>query len=135
MSLISGSNSLALATTGALDLRADIVEKALLDEVGGCDLECFSEYDGFLVEALPRKQREKDVCCCSCRVAVRLTVLSNEDMSIGLTAHNVESDVKEDCKTIGFDMRWALDDANQLFKCISLSCYSSYGRLNLGIRK
>lgn len=81
MSLISGSNSLALATTGALDLRADIVEKGLLNAVRECDLGSFSEYNGVLLEAFPRKQREKDACCCSCRVVVRLTVLNNEDMS------------------------------------------------------
>ena len=135
MSLISGSKSLALATAGALDLRADIVEKALLHKVRECDPDCPSKYNDFLVEAFPRKQREKDACCCSCRVAVRLTVLSNEDMSSGLIAHKVETNVKEDCKTIGIDMRCTLHDASHLVECISLSCSSSLGRPNLGIRK
>ena len=118
MSLISGSNSLALATPGALDLRADIVEKALLHKVREWDLECPSKYDEFLVEAFPLKQREKDACCCSCRVAVRLTVLSNEDMSSGLIAHKIDTDVKEDRKTIGIDMRWILHDASRLLLCL-----------------
>ena len=104
MSLISGSKSLALATTGALDLGADMVEKALLHKVREYDPECPSKYNEFLVETIPRKQREKDACCCSCRVAVQLTVLSNKDMSSGLIAHKIDTDVKEDCKTIGIDI-------------------------------
>ena len=125
MSLISGSNSLALATRGVLDLRADIVEKAPLNKVRESVLRSFGEYNGVLVEAFPRKQREKDACCCSCRVAVRLTVLTNEDISIRLVAHNVESTLNGYCKTIGIGMRCTLHDASQLFECISLSGNSS----------
>ena len=102
---------------GALDLRADIVEKALLKRIRGCNLGCPSKYDEFLVEAFPRKQREKDACCCSCRVAVRLRVLSNEDMSCTIIAQDVEKGGKEDCMTIGIDTRRNLHDASQLLQC------------------
>ena len=49
MSLISGSNSLTLATAGALDFRAGIVEKGLLDETVDCNVKVCSKGDGVLV--------------------------------------------------------------------------------------
>ena len=98
-----------------------MVEKALLKKARGCNLGCPSKYDEFLVEAFPCKQREKDARCCSCRVAVRLTVLSNEDMSCRIIGQNVGKDAKEDCITIGIDTRWILHDASQLFQCTLVS--------------
>lgn len=84
MSLISGSNSLTPAIAGALDLRAAIIEKALFEEAVGSGLEVCSEYAGALVGLLALKQRNRNFFCCSCRVAVRLTVLSTKDMSYAL---------------------------------------------------
>lgn len=56
MSLISGSNSLTPAIAGALDLRAAIVEKGLLEAVVGYDLEFCSGSDGLFVGVFPLKQ-------------------------------------------------------------------------------
>lgn len=105
MSLISGSNSLTPAIAGALDFRAGIVEKALFEEVIGCDLNVCSEYDGGLVGVFPLEQREKDLCGCSCRIAVRLTVLSKEDMSDARTDHEIVCNVEGDGTTIGAHMK------------------------------
>ena len=107
MSLISGSNSLTPATAGALDFRAAIVENALVGKTIGCDLELCSEYDEVFVRIFPLKQREKDLCCRSCRIAVRLTVLSKEDMSDTLTGHNMAIKVRENSNTIGVNMELA----------------------------
>lgn len=87
MSLISGSNSLTPATAGALDFRAAIVEKVLFREAVGSALEVCSECDGVVVWVFPLKQREKDLCCLSCQVAVRWTILGKEDMSNALAIY------------------------------------------------
>ena len=87
MSLISGSNSLTPATAGALDFRAAIVEKVLFREAVGSALEFCSKCDGVVVWVFPLKQREKDLCCLSCRGVVRLTILSKEDMSNALAMY------------------------------------------------
>lgn len=94
MSLISGSNSLTPATAGALDLRAAIVEKALIEEAVGSGLEVCSEYDGALVGLLALKQRDEYFFCCSCRIAVRLTVLSAEDMSDALIDQDISIELR-----------------------------------------
>lgn len=107
MSLISGSNSLTPAIAGALDFRAVIVEKALLRKAVGCDLEVCSEYDEVFVWVFPLTQRENDLCCCSCRIAIRWTVLSKEDMSDALRCHSIAMGARENNKAIGVDMRLA----------------------------
>lgn len=104
MSLISGSNSLTPDTAGAFDFKAAIVEKALLEGAGGYGFEVGSKYNGVFVGVFAHKQREKDVCCCSCRNAVRLTVRSTEDMSEALTGHNTAINSR-DGKTIGIHIR------------------------------
>lgn len=109
MSLISGSNSLTPAIAGALDLRATIVEKALLEEAVGCGFKVCSEYNGGFVEVFPHKQREKDAWCCSCRIAVRLTVLRAVDMSEALTGHNIVFKDEKTVETIGLHMRLAME--------------------------
>ena len=103
MSLISGSNSLTPATVGALDLSAAIVENGLMVETARFELEIFCEYDRFLVGVIALEQREQDFCCCSCRIAIRLTVLSQGDMSDVLTGHNTEIKSGKDTRTIGLE--------------------------------
>ena len=105
MSLISGSNSLTPAIAGALDFRAVIVEKALLRKVVGCDLEVCSEYDEVFVWVFPLTQRENDLCCCSCRIAIRWTVPSKEDMSDALRCHSIAMNARENNKAISVDRR------------------------------
>ena len=81
MSLISGSNSLLPVMAGALDLKVAMVEKELLKEGIGCDLEVCSRYEKVFAPAFRLEQQGRALCCCSCRIGVRLTVLSKEDMS------------------------------------------------------
>ena len=56
MSLISGSNSRTPAIAGALDFKAAIVEKLLLEEAVGWDMEVCSEYDKTFVRIFAVKQ-------------------------------------------------------------------------------
>lgn len=77
------------------------MEKELLEETVDCILKACSEGDGVLVGVFPLKQREKDVCCCNCRVAARLTVLSKEDMSDAPTGYSRSINARENCKTVG----------------------------------
>ena len=88
MSLISGSNSLTPAIAGALDFREAIVEKGLLRKALRYDLEVCSEYDGAWVLEFALMQRESGLWCRKCRVAVRWTVLSKEDISDALTSQS-----------------------------------------------
>lgn len=81
MSLISGSNSLRPVIVGALDLKGAMVEKEPLKQAIGRDLKVCGRCERVFVRAFPLEQRGKILCCCSCRVGVRLTVRSKEDMS------------------------------------------------------
>ena len=101
MSLISGSNSLTPAIAGALDFKAAIVEKPLLGEAVGYDMEVCSEYGKTFVGVFAQKQRVGDLCCCSCRIAVRLTVLKKEDISDSLTGQDRPTKLGQYGKTIG----------------------------------
>ena len=109
MSLISGSNSLTPAIAGALDLRAAIVEKVVFGETVGCDLQVCSQYDGLLFGVL-FGQREKHLCCCSCRIAVRLTVLIKNGMST-TDRHKAVTNIRADGRTIGAHMRLPVREA------------------------
>lgn len=133
MSLISGSNSLTPATAGALDLRAAIVERLILDETVGSSLELCSEYDNLFVRVFPLKQREKDVCCCNCRVAVRLTVLSREDMSDALRGHSVTVGGREESKTIGLTGRGKRSSLGRHLRSRKIVIFE-YFRFNFGTR-
>lgn len=105
MSFISGSNSRTPAIAGALDFKAVIVERALLGEAVGYDIEVCSEYDKILVGVFALGQRVGDLWCCSCRIAVRLTVLSKEDISDILTGQYRPTGSGEFGKIIGVHMR------------------------------
>ena len=107
MSLISGSNSLAPAIAGALDLRGVIVEKAFLEEAMGRDAEVCSKCDVVYIRVFPFEQREKDVCCCSGRMAVRLMVLSRDGMPNSFTILQKGLKDRASSKTIDIHMRLA----------------------------
>lgn len=70
---------------GALDFKAAIVEKPLLEEAVGYDMQVFFEYGKTFVGIFALKQRVGYLCFSSCRIAVRLTVLDKEDISVTLT--------------------------------------------------
>ena len=105
MSLISGSNSLTPVIAGALDFRAAIDEKELLEKISGCNLEVRGGCDVVFVGVFPLKQRGKDGRWCSCRTAVRLRVLSEVNMSDVLMAHNIAGKKGGDDETNGIRMR------------------------------
>ncbi len=78
MSLISGSNSLTPTVTGALDLREDIAEKLLRDKELSDDER--EKYFGSRIGLPSPKNRAEDLCR-SWWVAIRLTVLSEVDIT------------------------------------------------------
>ena len=82
MSFISGSNSLTPATAGVLDISGVIVEKCFFGNITGRDLDVCGECElVFVGGLLLLMQVQKDFCCRSGRIAVRLIALGKEDMS------------------------------------------------------
>ena len=139
MSLISGSNSLTPAIAGALDFKAVIVEKSLLGEAIGFDMKVCSECDKTFVGVFALKQPAGYLCCCSCRIAVRLMVLSKEDISDSLTGQGRPVRSGEFGKIIGVHMRLerqkGLIAFGELFSTTPLSEISARPRHSELVRK
>lgn len=134
MSLISGSNSLTPAIAGALDFKAAIVEKRLLGEAVGYDVQVCSEYDKNFVGVLALRQWVGDLWCCSWRIDARLTALSKEDIFDTLTGQGRPTRSGEFGKIIGVHMRLERQEELTAFgELFSRTPLSEIPLLNLGI--